>query len=103
METKAKQGEKDNNGNNAWKTLIMGFVSNVLEKVTDNVSSRIHTWTKQMKRRALGGVLVILGLTYFLTGLSDYANSMFGKNYPGLGYIAVGFVIVVVGYLMGRK
>lgn len=86
-----------------WKNLIHGFVGNMLAQVGDNVSQKMHVWFDRVKRRAVGGVLVVLGLTYFLTGISDYANSVIGKNYPGLGYTAVGFVVVFIGYLISRK
>lgn len=99
---KAKSSKKDENPSD-WKTLVHGFVGNVLEQLNENVTNRVRAWTKQMKRRAAGGILVVLGMTYFLTGLSDYANSIFGKNYPGFGYGIVGIIIVLIGYLMSRK
>lgn len=86
-----------------WKGLVQGFVANMLEQFSENVTTRVHAWTKQVKRRAIGGVVMLLGATYFLTGLSDYANSFFGKNFPGFGYLLVGALALLIGYFVSRK
>ena len=99
--TKQKQKTEDNH--EGWKALIQGFVTNVLEKVSDNVSHRIHAWTKQMKRRVAGSVVMVLGATYLLTGLSNYADATIGKNVPGLGYILIGGLALLIGYFVSRK
>lgn len=102
MEKKTKSSKKDENSND-WRNIVHGFVGNMLAQVGDNVSKRIHVWTTEFKRRAIGGVLVLLGATYFLTGLADYLSSTVGKNYPGLGAGAVGLIVISIGYLMSRK
>lgn len=96
--TKTKENKHDE-----WKALIIGFVGNILEKISDNVSVKIHAWTRQMKRRAAGGVVMVLGATYLLTGLSTYTEATFGKNIPGLGYMSIGIVAMFIGYLVSRK
>ncbi|KKP97772.1 MAG: hypothetical protein US25_C0049G0006 [Candidatus Moranbacteria bacterium GW2011_GWE1_36_7] len=86
-----------------WKGLVQGFVGNMLEQLNENVTNRVHAWTKQMKRRAIGGVVMVLGASYLLTGISSYAESTLGKNIPGLGYMAIGTVALLIGYLVSRK
>ncbi len=42
MSTKQKEGVDFSE----WKNLIQGFVGNVLERISDNVSQKIHAWIK---------------------------------------------------------
>lgn len=100
---KTKQNKKQESSHEGWKALIQGFVTNVLEKVSDNVSLRVHAWTKQMKRKIAGSVVMVLGATYLLTGLSNYADATIGKNIPGLGYVVIGAIALLIGYLVSRK
>jgi len=102
MKTKTKQNKKTEN-QSGWKELVHGFVGNMLAEVGDNVSHHVRQWSDKFKRRAIGSVLMVLGATYFLTGLSDYANSVLGKNLPGIGAGAVGAVVIFIGYLLSRK
>jgi hypothetical protein len=102
METKTKKNKKESN-DASWKELVHGFVGNMLAEVGDNVSKRVHEWSTNFKRRAIGGVFMLLGLTYFLTGLSDYVSSLLGKNLPGLGAGAVGIAVILIGYSLSRK
>ena len=99
MENKKQKKTKVNSD---WKSLVQGFVSGMLAQVSENVTHRMHVWMKNFKRRAIGSVLILLGVTYFLTGLSDYVSSLFGNNFPGFGYGAVGIVVVFIGYLISR-
>jgi len=102
METKTKQNKKSAN-HGEWKNLVQGFVGNMLEQLSENVTNRVHAWTKQMKRRTIGSILMLLGATYFLSGLADYAGSLFGKDFPGFGSGTVGIVVIFIGYLLSRK
>lgn len=95
--------QKTENNHEGFKTLILGFVTNILEKVSDNVTHKVQVWTKQMQRRAIGSVVAVIGFTYFLTGLSDFTGSLLEKDIPGLGYIVVGLVSLLIGYLVSRK
>ncbi len=95
--------QKKEKQNSNWKELVHGFVGNILAQVGDNISHKMHIWMDQLKRRAVGSVLMVLGATYFLTGLSDYASSLFGKDFPGLGSGMVGIAVIFIGYLMSRK
>lgn len=94
---------KKETNHNGWKDLVHGFVGNILAQVGDNVSQKMHVWLVKFKRRAVGGVLLVLGATYFLTGLSDYVSSVFGKNIPGIGALLVGAVVIFIGYFLSRK
>lgn len=102
MDTKTKENKEEHNYD-AWKTLVMGFVGKIMERMSDNVSLRIHQWSAQIKRRAIGSVVLVLGITYFLTGLATYADATLGKSIPGFGYMLIGLIISIMGYLVSRK
>ena len=94
--------QKKTKTNNDWKNIVQVFIGDMLARVSDNVSQRLHVWIGKIKRRAIGSVLMLLGATYFLTGLSDWASSLFGNNFPGFGSGAVGIVVIFIGYLISR-
>ena len=102
MTTKAKKENNENN-NEGWKALVMGFVGNVMERISDNVSTKVHKWTKQMKRVIAGSVVMAVGATFFLTGLSTYVEAVYGKTMPGSGNMIIGIAAVLIGYLVSRK
>jgi fructose-specific phosphotransferase system IIC component len=86
-----------------WKNLVQGFVGNVLEQMSENVSQKIHAWIKMLKRKTIGSILMMLGLLYLLIGLSVYFNSILGRVLPGLGYATVGILAMLIGYLISNN
>ena len=83
--------------------MIQGFVGNVLERISDNVSQKIHAWIKVLKLRTAGFILVVLGAFYLLIGVSVFLNSVLGIILPGLGYVTVGVLAILIGTLMGKS
>ncbi|MEI7891074.1 MAG: hypothetical protein WCI36_03835 [bacterium] len=96
--TKTKR--KDAGTGSDWKSLVQGFVGNVLEQMSENVSHKIHAWLKVLKRKTIGAVMMFFGLAYLLIGLSMYLNSILAKILPGLGYVTVGILAVLIGVLI---
>ena len=99
MSTKQKEGVDFSE----WKNLIQGFVGNVLERISDNVSQKIHAWIKVLKLRTAGFILVVLGAFYLLIGDSVFLNSVLGIILPGLGYVTVGVLAILIGSLLGKS
>jgi hypothetical protein len=93
--------KKESSG--GWKEAAQGFVANVLEKVSDNISEKIRQWVKMLKRKTIGSLLMAFGVLYLLIGLSIYFNSILGVYFPGLGYFAVGLLAIFVGYLVANN
>lgn len=85
-----------------WKNLIQGFVTNMLEHVGGNLSQRAQTWFSRLKKRTAGTALMILGITFLLTGIAVYANTVLENIVPGIGYVIVGAVIFLSGYLFSK-
>lgn len=92
--------QKENQSNN-WKELVQGFVANMLEQAGENISQRIHKMIVRFKRRAIGSVLMAVGITFFLNGLAIYLNSITNNNFVGYGI--VGLTTVLFGYIMLRE
>jgi len=86
-----------------WKNLVQGFVENVFERLSENVSQKVHAWVKVLKLRTAGFILVVLGAFYLLIGASVYLNAVLGLILPGLGYITVGVLAILVGTLLGKS
>jgi hypothetical protein len=99
MPTKTKKTANHND----WKNLVQGFVGNVLEQVSDNVSHKVNAWIKVIKRKTIGSILMVLGTLYLLIGLSIYFNSILGRIMPGLGYLTVGLLAILIGNLISNN
>jgi hypothetical protein len=87
---------------NEWKNLVHGFVGNMLEQMSENVSHKIQIWIKMLKRKTIGWVLMTAGLLYLLIGLSINLNAVLGQIIPGLGYITIGILAILVGSLLSN-
>ena len=98
MTTKKSQQE---NGN--WKNLVQGFVVNILEHISEDISHKAKKWFYKLKKRTAGAALMVLGVTFLLTGVAVYANTVFEKVAPGVGYAIVGLVIMLIGYITSRE
>ena len=90
---------KKTNKNN-WKNLVQDFVGNVMEQLSDNVSQKVNAWIKIVKRKTVGSILMSFGLLYLLIGLSVYFNSILSPILPGLGYVTVGVLAILIGSLV---
>ncbi|MEI7621105.1 MAG: hypothetical protein WCJ51_01065 [Candidatus Moraniibacteriota bacterium] len=84
-----------------WKNLVQGFVENVFEHLGENVSRKVQAWVLRLKCRVVAFLLMSFGLLYLLIGCSIYVNSILGQIIPGLGYVAVGVLAILVGSLVG--
>ena len=100
METKTKQ--KKASQSNDWKSLVQIFVGDMLERISDYVSKRIHTFIDQLKRRTIGAVLILIGAIFFLAGVAILINTIFINEFPWVGWSLVGLVTVLVGYRISK-
>lgn len=90
-----KKNKKDQND---WKSLIQGFVSNVIERLSDNVSKKVHTFITQLKKRTIGAILVLIGAVFLLAGIAILMNAVLGNEFPWVGWSLVGLITILVGY-----
>jgi len=101
MAIKTKKNSASNQ--NEWKSLFQGFIENIFEKLSDNISQKVHNWIKMLKRKTIGFLLVVFGFLYLLIGFSVFLNSLLGQIIPGLGYVTAGVLAMLVGYLVGKS
>ena len=96
MEKKTKQKKAPQSSD--WKNLIQVFVGDMLERISDNVSKRIHTFINQLKRRTIGAILMLIGSVFLLIGIAILINNVLGNEFPWVGWSLVGLVTILVGY-----
>ena len=96
MEKKNKKDQSD------WKSLIQVFVGDVLERISDNVSKRIHIFITQLKRRTVGAILILIGAIFLLAGVAILMNAILGNEFPWVGWSLVGLVIILIGYRISK-
>lgn len=97
------QMEKNNKKNQSgWKSLVQGFVGDVLERISDNVSKRVHIFIDQLKRRTIGAILMLIGSIFFLISVAILMNTILNNEFPWVGWSLVGLVTILVGYRISK-
>ena len=74
----------------------------MLERISDNVSKRIHTFIDQLKRRTIGAILILIGSIFFLAGVAILINTILNNEFPWIGWSLVGLVVILVGYRISK-
>ena len=100
MESKQKSPQKKQND---WKNLIQTFVANMLERVSDNVSKKVHEFILKLKKRTIGGILIFVGFIFFLIGVALLINAIFNNEFPWLGWIVSGLFVAIAGYKIFKE
>lgn len=96
MPTKTTEKQND------WKVLVKGFVGDMLERLSDNVSKRVHIFIDQLKRRTIGAILMLIGSIFFLISVAILMNTILNNEFPWVGWSLVGLVTILVGYRISR-
>jgi hypothetical protein len=94
MEPKHKEKKTD------WKSLVHGFVGDVLERLSDNISQKVHVFITKLKRRTAGAILLIVGSIFLLVSIALLINSFFSSEFQWIGWGLVGLIIVLIGRKM---
>lgn len=86
-----------------WKTLVQNFVTNMLSKLSDNISERVQVWFRNVVKRGAGVFLMMFGFTFLMISISLYLNSVWADQGSWVGYGVVGLVVCSVGLFMSKK
>jgi len=97
--TKTKKTKKESN----WKDLAQVFAGNILSKVGDSISAKVQSWIKDLRRRALGALFLLIGLIFILVCVALYINTFVSEEASWIGYGFVGIMVLVAGYLLSKK
>lgn len=98
MKNKNEQENKNN-----WKSLVQGFVADMLERIGDNVSKRIHLFITQLKRRTIGAILMLVGTVFFLASIAIIINTFLSSEFQWAGWSSVGLISILAGYIMSKE
>jgi hypothetical protein len=85
-----------------WKGLVQGFVGDLLERIGDNVSKKVHTFITQLKRRTIGAILIATGISFLLISLVIFINTVLASEFPWVGWGLVGLVVLLAGYIISK-
>lgn len=98
METKQNKSPQQT----GWKTIVQGFVSDILERIGEDVSKRVHVFITQLKKRTIGAILILIGCLFLLISAAMLINAVLGNEFPWVGWGLVGLVIGIVGYFISK-
>lgn len=101
METKKKTRTKEKGG--AWKDLIQVFSASILSKMGDSISAKVQAWIKDLRRRALSALFLMIGLIFILICLALYVNSFVSEEASWIGYGFVGILVLAIGYFLSKN
>lgn len=101
METKKKTKKASQGG--AWSELTHTFAANILSRVGDSISAKVHTWIKDLKRRTIGALFLLIGLIFILICLALYVNTFVSEEASWIGYGFVGILVLIAGYLLSKN
>jgi hypothetical protein len=85
-----------------WKSLVQGFVGDILERIGDNVSKKVHTFITQLKKRTIGAMLMATGVLFILIGAVMFINTVLVNEFPWIGWGLVGLVVLLAGYMISK-
>lgn len=94
---------KEESSGSVWKEISQTFLAGIMAKVGGNISAKVQNWFKDIKRRTLGALLLLIGLIFVLVCLSLYINTFFSEEASWVGYGVVGIIILAAGYLLSKK
>jgi len=101
LKSKVKSIAASKTSQSDWKNLVQNFVENAFQHLSENVSQKVQVWVLRLKCRVVAFLLMSFGLLYLLIGCSIYVNSILGQVVPGLGYVTVGVLAILIGSLVG--
>lgn len=102
METKKENKKKKEKGG-TWRELSQFFTASILSKVGDSISVKFKHWIKDLKKRTLGALLLLIGMIFILICVALYVNTYFTEESSWIGYGFVGILVLGVGYLLSKN
>jgi uncharacterized membrane protein YcjF (UPF0283 family) len=101
METKNKTKKTEKSG--TWMELVHIFSASILSKVGDSISAKVQAWVKDLRRRTLGALFLLIGLIFILICVALYVNTFVSEEASWIGYGFVGILVLIAGYILSKK
>ena len=86
-----------------WKSVFLGFASNMAELLSANVSAEIRRKMRLWKKHSAGTAIMFVGLVFFLIAAVLFINSLMLDTIPWFGYLIVGLATLAIGYVMTKE
>ena len=104
--------EKETKDSTSWKKVLGSIAETLTQQATNSIVELTKHSIQQIneeknkavanfKRKIMSGILMCLGMVFFLIGLVVVINDYFNKD--SLGYILVGLAIIITGLWIGKK
>ncbi|MFZ5982520.1 MAG: hypothetical protein ACOYS2_03050 [Patescibacteria group bacterium] len=82
-------------------TFIEDFIKKIGGEIMENIREKAHEIAQEIKRRTTATFFLILGLIFFLVGISLFLENFLPLK--GLGYLLTGFIVFLIGFLINIK
>jgi len=102
MPKKSKSGDIDAE-HDGWKILAKNFALELLGNAKERITDQIKLWINETKQKTIGVSIMIIGLVFFLAGVSILINQVLGDYFPWAGYSLVGILAMGIGYLISNQ
>lgn len=100
MKVKTKKTEKEESG---WIMLIQNFIENKLSQLGSNIMGKVDAWLEDLRIKAISYTFIVIGLVFFLLGLSLGINALAGDGLQWIGFSLTGLIAMIAGLMLVRK
>lgn len=95
--------KKRNENRAGWTGIAQGIIGSSISKIQEDISERAKEVIIKIERKTASALLLLIGAIFFLVGLVLLINSFLPSSVVWVGWGAVGIIIAIVAYFIGRE